>query len=103
MLFEESNPRVTVDIALTRDMNYVTINSNTRTSSEVWLVDMTTRPLAPTLVRPREELVEYYIDHAHACFYVLTNLGSDQEYKVMTGKTARPDQWDLYFKPRNEV
>eukprot|EP00731_Ephydatia_muelleri_P006973 Em0003g1221a len=82
LLFEETNTRATVDIALTRDAKYITINSNTRTSSEVWLVDVTMRPSVPILVRQREELVEYYVDHAHDHFYVLTNLGLDCEYKL---------------------
>ena len=37
---------------------------------------------APLLVRAREPLVEYYVDHAHGHFYVFTNVGSDREYKV---------------------
>ena len=49
---------------------------------QVWLVDVATLPSMPTLVRRREELVEYYMDHAHDRFYVLTNLGVDAEYKV---------------------
>ena len=36
----------------------------------------------PELVRRREPGVEYYIDHAHNRFYILTNAGEDREYKV---------------------
>ncbi len=38
----------------------------------------------PVLVLQRQPGVEYYLDHAHNRFYVLTNFGSDGEYKVST-------------------
>ena len=36
----------------------------------------------PILLRPRQDYVEYYVEHAHDRFYVFTNLGQEMEYKV---------------------
>ena len=34
------------------------------------------------LVRWREPMIEYYIEHAHDKFYIFTNIGTDREYKA---------------------
>ena len=34
------------------------------------------------LVRKRQPRMEYYVDHAHGQFYVLSNVGEDKEFKV---------------------
>ena len=34
------------------------------------------------LVRRREPMIEYYIEHAHDKFYIFTNIGTDREYKA---------------------
>lgn len=36
----------------------------------------------PILVRKRQPRVEYYMDHAHGRFYILTNAGQEGEYEV---------------------
>ena len=38
------------------------------------------------LVRQREPMIEYYIEHAHDKFYIFTNIGTDREYKASITK-----------------
>ena len=83
-------------VAMTRDNEYVTVTSSTRTSSEVhpkilhnevsqFFSRIKVRILpnsslqSPRLVRPLQSGVHYYIDHAHNRFYILTDFNSEYE------------------------
>lgn len=37
----------------------------------------------PRLVRPMQQGVWYYMEHAHNRFYVLSNINSNEEFKVI--------------------
>lgn len=39
-------------------------------------------------VRQRQEMVEYYVDHAHGQFYIITNSNALQEYQVLPMMSA---------------
>ncbi|XP_064399872.1 prolyl endopeptidase-like [Halichondria panicea] len=103
LLYEETLASSTLDVALTRDGQFVTINSNTRTDSEVHVMrtlDAQTGSCEPLLVRPREEGVEYYMEHGHNdIFYILTNAPSGCYYKVMIAASHQPSSWTHYYQP----
>ena len=54
-------------------------------------LDAQTGSCEPLLVRPREEGVEYYMEHGHNdIFYILTNAPSGCYYKVPPPHITRP-------------
>ena len=50
--------------------------------SQVWLMRSHDLSRDPELVRGRRPNVEYFMEHAHNRFYVLTNTGTTGEYQV---------------------
>jgi hypothetical protein len=56
-------PRWFVDVTVSKDGQLVTINSNDRVSSEVRLVRCGAPMDPPTLVHPRQEGVQYFVEH----------------------------------------
>ncbi len=52
-----------MDVSLSKDGALVTINSNDRVSSEVRLVRCDAPLEAPILVHPRQEGVQYFVEH----------------------------------------
>ncbi|XP_011009418.1 PREDICTED: prolyl endopeptidase-like [Populus euphratica] len=72
-VFTESNSSFCVDITSTKDGKFITVNSNSRTSSEVYVIDAT-NPL-DGLQRVRECVsgVRYFLEHHYGVFYILTN------------------------------
>ncbi|XP_026660273.1 protease 2 [Phoenix dactylifera] len=76
LLFTENDASCCVDITSTNDGKFITINSNSRTSSEVYVIDAMNVKDGLWLVRKRVPGVQYFLEH-HCCFfYILTNAPS---------------------------
>lgn len=72
-----------MDIHCTKDRRFLTINSNSKTTSEVWLVDCRNPFKLPALVQARTKGVIYHIEHRNDELYILTTYGEPAEYKVI--------------------
>ncbi|XP_075719335.1 prolyl endopeptidase-like [Rhinoderma darwinii] len=84
LVYYEKDPRFFVDLYKTRDRCFLTINSNSKTSSEVWLIDCTSPHKPPVLVQSRLPGVVYHVEHRNGCLYILTTYGESAEYRLMT-------------------
>nr|XP_020856900.1 prolyl endopeptidase-like isoform X3 [Phascolarctos cinereus] len=87
-IYTEQDPRFFVDLHCTRDKSFLTINSNSKTTSEVWLVDCHQPWDPPVLVQKRSPGVMYHIEHRNRELYILTNDGEPAEYKLPTWACA---------------
>ncbi|KFW88829.1 Prolyl endopeptidase-like, partial [Manacus vitellinus] len=91
--------RFFVDIYLTKDRRFLTINSNSKTTSEVWLVDCRNPFALPALVQARTKGVIYHIEHRNDELYILTTYGEPAEYKLMKAPVASSskENWQLVY------
>lgn len=73
LIYEETDARFSVSVSDSRSREYLFITSHSATTSEVrWL--RADEPAAqPCLFQIRRQGHEYYVDHGHDRFYVLTN------------------------------
>ncbi|XP_068089122.1 prolyl endopeptidase-like [Hyperolius riggenbachi] len=106
LVYTEQHPRFFVDLYMTRDRRFLTINSNSKSSSEVWLSDCDRPFQPPVLVQQREPGVTYLVEHSHGYLYVLTTHGEPAEYKLMkapVGGSVR--QWKQIYqlKPHSRL
>ncbi|CEP07722.1 hypothetical protein [Parasitella parasitica] len=88
LVYEELDDTVFVDITSSKDGNYVTINANSLSSSEVRVIESShdyTNKTVPDikLVKPRVPDVEYYVDHHDDTFYILTNADDAKNFKLV--------------------
>ncbi|ORX61634.1 hypothetical protein DM01DRAFT_1126440 [Hesseltinella vesiculosa] len=89
LVYDEHDETAFVDITSTKDSKFVTINSNSLSSSEIRVVDASyipnTASITPslTLIEPRQPGLEYYVDHHHDAFYILTNAHGATNFKLM--------------------
>lgn len=67
----------------------LSINCNSRTTSEVLLVDVATSHFKPLLVQPRQLDLRYHVEHWRGRLIILASTGPGQEYQVMS--THGPD------------
>jgi oligopeptidase B len=89
MVFEEADTRFTFEVHKTRNRKYVLISSiNASTTSEVWYADADAPGLPFQVFRPREDGVEYYLDHWGADFLVRTNEGGATNFKLLRGDSV---------------
>ncbi|KAF9942190.1 hypothetical protein BGZ65_008276 [Modicella reniformis] len=88
LVFQEDDDSIFVDVGSTKDQRFVTINGNSLSSSEVRVVDAghdfsTGRLPELTVISPRAEGVEYYVDHHDDHYYILTNDNPNKNFRVM--------------------
>ena len=82
------HPSVFVEVALSRDGRILTINSSSKTDSEVWLINVTTPTLEPLLVQRRLPGLMYHVEHWRDGLVILANTGPGQEYQVQRSSPA---------------
>ncbi|XP_068256414.1 prolyl endopeptidase-like isoform X4 [Nyctibius grandis] len=99
LVYTEQDARFFVDIHCTKDRRFLTINSNSKTTSEVWLVDCRYPFKLPTLVQARTKGVVYHIEHRNDKLYILTTYGEPAEYKLMKAPVASSgmENWQLVY------
>ncbi|NXB81956.1 PPCEL protein, partial [Donacobius atricapilla] len=83
LVYTEQDARFFVDLYCTKDRRFLTINSNSKTTSEVWLVDCRHPFESPSLVQARTTGVIYHIEHRKDQLYILTTYGEPAEYKAI--------------------
>ncbi|XP_042357627.1 prolyl endopeptidase-like [Plectropomus leopardus] len=104
-VYEETHPDVFVEVALSRDRQIVSINCNSRSSSEVLLIDGTTSHLEPLLVQPRQLDLLYHVEHWRRSLIILANTGPGQEYQVVQASLSEPSMvsWVPLFTPGSDT
>ncbi|XP_041803268.1 prolyl endopeptidase-like [Chelmon rostratus] len=100
-VYEETHPDVFVEVALSSDRQILTINCNSRTASEVLLIDITRSCLEPFLVHPRQLDLLYHVEHWKRWLIILANTGPGQEYQVVQAPVSEPSMvsWVPLFDP----
>ncbi|KAF9105107.1 hypothetical protein BGX29_000677 [Mortierella sp. GBA35] len=100
LVFQEDDDSIFVDVGSTKDQKFVTINGNSLSSSEVRILDAShdfSKGALPemTVIAPREEGVEYYVDHHDDHYYILTNANPKKNFRVMRANRNSPnrDSW----------
>ncbi|NWU42900.1 PPCEL protein, partial [Hylia prasina] len=99
LVYREQDARFFVDLYCTKDKRFLTINSNSKTTSEVWLVDCRHPFESPSLVQARTTGVIYHIEHRKDQLYILTTYGEPAEYKLMKAPVASSgkENWQLVY------
>jgi oligopeptidase B len=92
LVFEESDERCYVYVELSRSGDWIIIDSQCKTFSEVLLIPASDPKQAPLITRPRVDDVEYSVDHWGDKFVILTNLDAE-DFRVLTAPVARPGEW----------
>lgn len=92
LVFEETDERFYVYVALSRSGEWIIIDTRCKTSSEVLLIPSDQPKLAPLIVEARTDDVEYSVDHWGDRFVILTNLDAE-DFRVMTAPLDQPGAW----------
>ncbi|GMH01817.1 hypothetical protein Nepgr_003656 [Nepenthes gracilis] len=83
IIFTEDDPNFCVDITCTKDGKFITVNSNSRNSSEVYVVDAASPLDGLKIIHKRVPGVQYFLEHHYGFFYVLTNYPMSGDKKLL--------------------
>ena len=99
LVFTEPDERFDVCVDVTRSGAWFVITAWSRTTSEVHLLSTANPFGAPVLVRPREHLVEYRVEHAPGPegdrLLIVTNLNAES-FRIATAPVDTPGDWSDY-------
>ncbi|XP_072436727.1 prolyl endopeptidase-like isoform X1 [Chiloscyllium punctatum] len=105
MVYKENDPRFFVELASTKDGRFITINSNSKNSSEVWLFDRMYPQNNPRIVQERVSGVIYLVEHQRNQLYILTNYGATEEYRLMKAPISSPGMksWQTVYEVKERT
>jgi oligopeptidase B len=91
-IFREADEGFRVDIGLTAQEDYMTINVGDNVTSEIRLVPASDPTAKPILIKPRKAGVQYSVDVRDGKIWVLTN-DDHVNFRLATAPLDKPDQW----------
>lgn len=96
LVFTEPDERFDVSVSVTRSAEWFVITAFSRHTTEVHVLSCAEPGGTPKLVRPREDLVEYRLEHAPGPegdrFLIATNLDAES-FRIVTASVDAPAQW----------
>ncbi|MGK5680288.1 S9 family peptidase [Actinoplanes sp. URMC 104] len=92
IVFEEPDERFWVGVGLTRSEKFVVIDASSKVTSEVRVIPAETPAAEPILIAPREQGVEYSIEHHGHRFLVLHNRDAE-DFALAYTSADNPGDW----------
>ena len=92
LVYEDRDERFFVGVERSRSGEWVIIESDSKISGEAHVLRADDPSGTPTLVRPREDGLEYSITHWGDRFVVVTNLDAE-DFRIMSAPLDAPDEW----------
>ena len=106
LVYEEPDERYFVAIGRSRSDRFVLIASQSKTTSEVHLVDVDDPSTPVRLVAPRRSGVEYHVEHHRSTggdrLFIVTN-DIAENFRLVVADLDRPDDWREVIPGRDDV
>ncbi|HEY3349261.1 MAG TPA: S9 family peptidase [Thermoanaerobaculia bacterium] len=104
LLYEEKDERFNVGVGRTRSRAWIVMESSSHTTSEARVLPAGAPEGEWTLVAPREQDHEYYVEHRGDLFYIRTNSGG-RNFRLVTAPAAAPGRanWKELVPHRADV
>ena len=92
LVFADADPGTFIGIGKTQSDRFILIDSHEHETSEVRVVDAAAPTGAPRLIAKRHAAEKYHVEHVGELFYILTNAGGAEDFKIVTAPIATPDR-----------
>ena len=104
LIYEETDARFSVSVTRSRSNEYLFLTSHSATTSEVRTVRSDAPHETPALLLARRQDHEYYVDHGHGLFYIVTN-DKGRNFRLVTAPVhdPSPSQWQQVMAQRDDV
>jgi oligopeptidase B len=106
LVYEEHDERMSVGVELSRSEAWIFVQSESHTTSEVWMIDAAKPHEAPRCIRPRTSGVEYWVDHECGSgggrLVVLTTLDAPNR-RIVEAPVTDPSAWTEAIPHRDDV
>ena len=105
LVHQEDDERFFVGVGTTKDKRFVMMEVGSKVTSEAWVLDANDPLGRFRVVQPREQDIEYSIEHHGDRFFVVTNADGAENFKLMEVPDTTPDRshWIEVIAPRPDV
>ncbi|WP_417669320.1 S9 family peptidase [Roseibium sp.] len=90
LVYEEEDPGFFMGVGRTHSGDTILIDIHDHETSEVWVISAHSPLDPPHLIAPRDTGVEYSVEDNGETYYILTNLGDAEDFKIVTAPKATP-------------
>jgi oligopeptidase B len=92
LVYQEQNSGFYVHLGATQSQRFILIDASNSETSEIHLVDAQDPTAAPRLVAARRAEHEYSVEHHGDQFYIMTNSGGAEDFRVCTAPIDAPQE-----------
>ena len=90
LLYEEADAGFFVGLGKSQSGKYVFIQCHDHETSECYFLSAEDNSSKPLLIAARETGIEYSVDEGLGIFYILTNAGDAEDFKLVTASPTQP-------------
>ena len=104
LVYEETDERFNVGAGRTRDGQYLILQSSSHTTSEEQFLPASDPEGEWRLINPRQDNIEYYVEHRGGLFYIRTN-DTGRNFRLVVAPVEAPEQqnWTEFLPHRPDV
>ena len=102
---QEDDDRFFVGIGLTKDKRFLVLHIGSKVTTEAWILEAD-NPLGEfRVVQPREQDIEYSLEHHTDRFFIVTNADGAENFKLVSAPDENPgrEQWVDVIAHRPDV
>jgi oligopeptidase B len=107
IVFEEPDERFWAGVSLTRSERYLVINSDSKLTSEAWLIDAADPLAEPVVVAPRRQGIEYAVEHqpdgAGGGRLLILHNDQAENFELATAPVDQPQAWQPLIGHRDDT
>lgn len=105
LVFHEEDESFDVNVYKSKSLDYIFISSSSTISDEHRFIPSSDIHADWTILQPREEDLEYAVEHYQDEFYIITNEGDATNFKIVTAKVNQcsKEYWKELIPHREEV
>ena len=102
---QEDDERFFLGVGVTKDERYLVMEMDSKVTSEVWILEASSPDGEFRVVQPREQEVEYGIEHHGDRFFIVTNADGAENFKLMEAPDDAPGRarWTEVVPHRADV
>jgi oligopeptidase B len=102
---QEDDERFFTGIGVTKDERFLVMEVGSQVTSEAWILETDDPTGSFRVVQPREQDIEYGIEHHGDRFFVMTNADGAENFKLMSAPEATPgrEHWTEVIGHRPDV
>ena len=105
LIYQEDDDRYFLGVQKSRSDAYLMLTLKSAITTEVHVLNADTPDAAFTLVEPRKQAVEYYLDHHGERFFIMTNDDGATNFKLLEAPVGAPGKanWKTVIPHNEEV